>query len=787
MKLIIVESPNKTKKIKAYAGPEYDVAASVGHIRDVVNDPEQAGHIGIDRANGHQLRYAVNADKKDVVAGLRAKVKAVGAANVYLATDPDREGEAISWHLCQVLGLDPRTTKRVTFQEITEKAIKAALASPRVIDMPLVSAQEGRRAVDRLVGFSVSPVVSKKIAHGLSAGRVQSVAVRLVVQREREITTFTDRFTVPVVATLQTTYGEQLRAKRTATPFATLDEAKAYLQQFRANTSFGVVDVEKKPVQRNPQPAFSTSTLQQEGVKKLKMKVQQVTELAQKLFEAGHITYIRTDSVNLGEEATQQAEVQITAQFGPGQFQARRAKNSESAQEAHEAIRPTHWENASAGDTPLEQSLYRLIYTRALASQMIAAQYDQTTITLAPATDTSDTYTSSTRVLTRLGYLAVYQEAEDEPDESDEDEATLKNPIEEGEALAIVKLEARQSYARPAKRYNEATIVADLEKQGIGRPSTYAAILKTIFTRQYITTGSVAGKKLTSQVLTWQAGQVSTSQKSETMGADKDKILPTATGTQVTEFLEKYFPQIMDYKFTAACEGTFDKIAQGLLRYEQFVPMFDKNLLDWVAKADAGSPDREDLVKRNAGSFEGSEMLIGKGKNGPYILHNEKYYNIPEHLNPATLSEAQAQGIIVARRANAPREVGLQAGKPLYVGTGPKGVYIKFQDQYFNVPEGVVAAEITIEQAVEYIKQDVIKRGITILATVGKYNIAKGEYGLYVTDGEVKAKFKPDVTEEQATATTAEECADMIKNYKAWKKKQAGGKSGSGKPAAKKK
>jgi DNA topoisomerase-1 len=774
VKLIIVESPNKIKKIKGYAGPEYEVAASVGHIRDLVVNKE-TGSIGVDRAHGHALIYGISADKKDVVANLRRLAKAAGPGNVYLATDPDREGEAIAWHLCQVLGLDPRTTKRISFQEITEKAIRAALAAPRLLDMPLVSAQEGRRAVDRLVGFTVSPVLSRKIAQGLSAGRVQSVAVRLIVEREREIQQFSDRFTVPVVATVQTSHGEQLSARRTAESFATLAEGQAYLQQVGGGR-FGVVSVEKKPVERPPQPAFSTSTLQQEGVKKLKFKVQKVSDLAQKLFEEGHITYIRTDSVNLGEEATQQAQAQITAQFGAGQFQARQTKNKDGAQEAHEAIRPTHWEQTTAGSTPDEQALYQLIYTRALASQMVAAQYDQTTITLAPAAGPADTYATSTRVQTRLGYLAVYQDAEDEADEQDEAATTLRHPVQEGEALSLLRLEARQSYARPARRYNEATIVADLEKRGIGRPSTYASILKTIFARQYIDTGSVAGKKLTSQVLTWQHGQVTTTSKSETLGADKDKLLPTATGTQVTEFLEQHFPKIMDYKFTAGCEAIFDKIAAGTQTYQQFVPMFDKNLLGWVAAADQLTPDRAELQKRLVGQFEGAEMLIGTGKNGPYIVHAEKYYTIPEGVSSTTLSEAQAQVLIIQRRQTAPREVGQHQGKPVVVGQGPKGVYLKWHEQYFNAPADTAAAAITAGQAVSIITQAQAEAARNVLATVGKYTIGKNEWGLYLTDGEVKTKFKAGVTEDEAKATTAEQAAEMIKSYKAWKKKNAGKK-----------
>ena len=785
MKLIIVESPNKIKKIKGYAGPEYEVAASVGHIRDLVKDDEQ-GTFGIDRQNGYAPIFAVSPDKKDVVARLKSQAKAVGKDNIYLATDPDREGEAIGWHLCEVLGLDPRQVKRIAFQEITEKAVRAALASPRHLDLQLVSAQQGRQVIDRLVGFSISNVVSKKIAYGLSAGRVQSAALRLVVQREREVTQFTDRFTVPVVAILQTSRQELLRARRTAAPFASLDEARAYGENRSRQGSFGVLEVERKPVERAPQPAFSTSTLQQEGVKKLKFKVQQVSDLSQKLFEEGHITYIRTDSVNLGEEATQQAQAQITTQFGADQFQARQWKNKDNAQEAHEAIRPTHWENASAGDTPAEQALYKLIYTRALASQMVAAQYDQTVITLAPAAEAADTYTSSTRILTRPGYLAVYQEAEDEDESEDEGSGTLQNPLEEGEALSLLKLEARQTYARPAKRYNEATIVADLEKKGIGRPSTYASILRTLFTRDYLKTGSVAGKKVTAQVLSWNAaGQLSTAQKSETLGADKDKLLPTPIGTRVTEFLEKFFPRIMDYAFTAGCEAVFDKIAQGQQTYQQFVPLFDGQLQGWLATAETGAPDRPDLVRRVAGTFEGLDMVIGQGKKGPYVLHDEKYYSIPPSLNPLTLSEPQAQGLIVAGRQSATREVGLYQGKPVVVGQSEKGVYVKWNEKYVNLSEAGPVASVTLERAVQLIEQAAAERTRNTLATVGQFTIGRNEWGLYVSDGTVKAKFKPDVTEDAAKTTDAATCAEMIKSYKAWKKKNDGKKSGDGKPAGK--
>ena len=414
MRLLIVESPNKIKKIKALLGSDWDVAASVGHIRDL---PEMGKGLCIDKENKHKLLYEITADKKSVVAGLKKKVAECGRENVCLATDPDREGEAIAYHLCQALALDYRSTHRVTFQEITGPAILAAIAAPRLVDMPLVAAQESRRAIDRLVSYEISPVLWRKVENGLSAGRVQSVAVRLVVDRERTILSFADKYTFGIVGTFQTPAGESLQARRSSS-FTDAAATEAYLLSTQGQ-SYAVQDVAKKPVERQPTPAYSTSGLQQDGVKKLKLTVKRVSELAQKLFEEGHITYIRTDSVNLSETAIEEAQAQITAQFGASYFQRRTFSNKAGAQEAHKAIRPTHWENRIAGNTDDEQALYVLIWNKAVASQMAPARFDETTISLSSGL-ADDVFTTSTRVQTFDGYLAVYQEAEEQSDEEGE-------------------------------------------------------------------------------------------------------------------------------------------------------------------------------------------------------------------------------------------------------------------------------------------------------------------------------------------------------------------------------
>lgn len=764
MNLLIVESPNKIQKIKAILGPGWDVAASVGHIRDL---PPMGEGLGIDKANKYKLLYQVTADKKKVVANLKEKVATCGKQNVYLATDPDREGEAISFHLCQALGLDYRSTHRVTFQEITAPAIQAAIKSPRLLDIQLVSAQEARRAIDRLVGYEISPVLWKKVASGLSAGRVQSVAVRLVVNREQEIMSFADRYSFGIYGTFQTVGGEQLKARRSSS-FTEAAATEAYLRSTQGQ-AYTVQDVQKKPVERQPGPAYSTSTLQQDGVKKLKLKVSQVSELAQKLFEQGHITYIRTDSVNLSETAIDEAQAQITTQYGGSYFQRRTFASKAGAQEAHEAIRPTHWEHREAGNTDQEKALYALIWNKAVASQMAPARFDETTISLSSSLP-EDVFTTTARVQTFDGYLAVYQEAEEETDDQDE-ASTLTQPVSAGNVLSVVRMEGRQSYSKPPKRFDEATLVAELEKRQIGRPSTYASILGVIQAREYVATGTVEGKKLAAVVYTFEAGQLTTKAKTETLGADKNKLLPTERGTQLSNFLETNFTKVVDYSFTAKCEGAFDKIAAGTYTYGEFLPTFDTNLTAWIKEVEANYKDVLPAEQRVLGEHEGQTVSVGSGKFGPFVQHGEKKYSIKDVAEAAiTLPVA------LAAIANATHDVGEYQGKPVGVGKGKYGTFVAWEKQYFNAPAGTEPHQLSIEAAQQLIIEGLAKKAaaaaVPPVATVGKYKVYQGEKSLYVTDGKDKASLFPSVTVEQAAAMSEDDFKKTIKKFLDWKKKQ---------------
>ncbi|SDJ84073.1 DNA topoisomerase-1 [Catalinimonas alkaloidigena] len=701
MKLLIVESPNKIKKLKTLLDPSWEVAASVGHIRDL---PRKS--LGIDPLRGHKMLYEICHDKQKVVAGLRDRVQRVGKENIYLATDPDREGEAIAFHLCAALGLDFRTTPRVAFQELTKAAVTKALAAPRTVDLQLVAAQESRRAIDRLVGYRISPVLWKQLESGLSAGRVQSVALRLVVERERAIGAFTETYQFQVTGTFRTPKGDLLKAKRTQ-PLATEQDAEAYLNASIAKT-FRVVSIETKPLTKNPPPPYATSSLQQDGVRKLKMSAKRVMEVAQKLFEAGHITYMRTDSVNLSEEAIQQATQRIRALYGEEYVEERRFKSKAGAQEAHEAIRPTHWESPAAGSTQDEQDLYDLIYRRALASQMQAARYEQTTVTI-HSNVSDDEFISRAKVLLFDGYLKVYQE---EADDKDDDENTTIQPVHEGDPLERKLLEARQAYTHPPKRYDQASLVSDLEKKGIGRPSTYASILSTLFYRAYVETKNAPGKSVTAVLLTLKGDTIQRKEKKEKLGAEKNKLHPTDKGQRLVGYMEEHFTQVMDYTFTAKCETLFDQVAEGKRGYKDLVPAFDRRLGIWLEatgeRAGLSSPARE------LGQHEGHPVMIGESTYGPYLRYKDQFYKL----------------------------------------TQPP-------------------ADVTIESAIATIQAQQEERAKSLVAQVGKYyQIRRGPYGLYVTDGKVKASLPRGITAEEAATWKVEQCKQVVQDYKEWKKKQ---------------
>jgi len=774
MKLLIVESPNKIKKIKAYLPDDWHVSASVGHIRDL-----PLKELGIDRGNGYALSYLNDPEKEARVAELQAKARQVGAHNVYMGTDPDREGEAIAFHLCKVLNLDPRQTKRVTFQEITQSAITAAVASPRTVDMELVAAQESRRAVDRLVGWELSPLLQRKFGRttpGYSAGRVQSVATRLVVEREREIKAFAGRLSFAVSAVFLTPARENLPARWTGTAPASEAEARTLLARLMAAGQYYVQHVEQKPVTQSAPPPYSTSTLQQDGVKKLKLSVAEVSDLAQKLFEQGHITYIRTDSVNLSEQARQEAAAQIQAQFGPDFTQPRTFKEKAGSQGAHEAIRPTHWDQREAGETEAQRALYRLIYTRTLASQMSNARYDQTIITLAP--DLPDTagleFTSSARVLRFEGYRKLYQEAEEEPEEGAEAEGgrTLQQPVEEGEPLGLQQLQAQGRVQKPPKRYDEATLVAELEKRQIGRPSTYASTIATILKRQYVAAGNVTGKKFPTKTLTWTDGPLQEAPRTETVGGDKGKLLPTERGNNVTDFLLEYFPNIIDYAFTAQCEDEFDQIAEGRSTYAQMLPVFDAGLLQqkMIAEISLPPPQKAHLI----GELNGLPVTSATGKFGGWVKYEETFYNLEKGVDPLLLTLDQAQAAMTAAKARKQRPVGTYQQLPIVAGINKDSKpYLIWKEEYYKLPEDCAIEALTPEVSEKYLIEAISQKEKMVFRVIDKkWTIKRGENGLYLTNGKESAGMKK-VTEAEAMGWDSKAAASHFRNFQNWKAKNS--------------
>lgn len=702
MKLLIVESPNKIKKIAAILGEEYQVAASVGHIRDL--PPKE---LGIDRDNGYKMHYMVYAQKEDVVKRLKEHVQRVGPANVLLATDPDREGEAIAYHLSQVLGIKTQSAQRVTFHEITEKAIREGLSQVRGLDLHLIAAQEARRAIDRLVGYEISPLLWKKIGGNLSAGRVQSVALRMVVERERTIQGFQEKFTYRGSATFVTKEGNPIKATRIK-PFLSEAEARDYLQEASLK-KFKVRSVETKPVKKSPPPPFTTSTLQQEAIRKFKWNAKMVMDVAQKLFEAGHITYMRTDSPNLSEEAIEAIQEQLVATLGLPYFEAKRYKAKGSAQEAHEAIRPTHFDHTTAGEDDNQRKLYSLIYNRSMASQMPAAQFLQTSI-LIEENDPDDCYQASAKVLDFDGFLRVYEESTEE----DPEEETTISRVAQMDPLQVDLLRIKQTYSMPPRRYDEATLVKDLEAKGIGRPSTYASILNTITQRQYVETATVTGRKCTASVLTWlPAKGLSTSTESVSIGGDKAKLIPTHVGSTLTTFLETHFSALMDYQFTATVEAQLDEIVEGRLRFTEVVGNYDTIQMNLLRQADQSAADKptQETTTRVIGHVDNLPVRTGKSKYGTYISFNGEFYSVDKDPADVTLSD--------------------------------------------------------LEKAIEA-KKSAPTAGL--LAKVGKYEIRKGKYGLYLVDGELKVPLH-NMNEEQAKTLTLDKCKEVVAGYKQRKKK----------------
>jgi DNA topoisomerase-1 len=752
--LVIVESPAKAKTIEGYLGKDFKVASSMGHIRDLPK-----GGDAIDIENGFEPTYEVSVEKKEIISKLRKL--ADDAEMVYLASDEDREGEAISWHLKEVLDLTDKKTRRIVFTEITKKAILNAIENPRGIDIDLVNAQQARRVLDRLVGYELSPILWKKIATGLSAGRVQSVAVRLVVEREREISDFKVKSSFKVNAIFDLDKGKQLVAELSER-FDSEKEAEEFLESCKG-AKFTISDLQTKPSKRTPSPPFTTSTLQQEAARKLGFSVIQTMMVAQKLYEAGKISYMRTDSVNLSDEARNGASNQINSAFGKQYLQPRQFKTkSNSAQEAHEAIRPTDFSVMDPGMDRNGQRLYELIWKRAIASQMADAELEKTTATISISTN-SRTFIASGEVVKFDGFLKVYMESADDDDE--EENSKVLPPLAIGQVLKLDEIVAKQIFSRHPPRYTEASLVKKLEEMGIGRPSTYAPTITTIQKRGYVVKEIREGVERKYKVLTLKDDVIGKREDAEITGAEKNKLFPTNTAMIVNDFLVEHFPDITDYSFTSEIEQEFDEIANGKLQWQKMIqnfytpfhkkvsktelverssvgksrelgadPKTGKNIYAKLGKFGAyvqigENPDDNggekpkfaslrpgqfienitladalELFKmpRDMGLFEEKPVVVNIGRFGPYVLHDKKFVSIPKDVDPYTISPEKAIELIEAKRvADANKLIKAFPGNDdIQVLNGRFGPYIKAGKKNVKIPKGKEPAELTLEECV---------------------------------------------------------------------------------------
>ena len=753
--LVIVESPAKAKTIEKFLGKEYTVKSSFGHIRDLSKK-----ELGIDISNNFEPHYEIPADKKKVVGELDKLAKS--AKTVWLASDEDREGEAIAWHLAQVLGLDPKTTKRIVFHEITKNAILHAVENPRSINMDLVNAQQARRVLDRLVGFELSPVLWRKVKPSLSAGRVQSVAVRLIVEREREIIAFESKDYYRVVADFEIsgTNGKPAAFRAELNKrFATELEAEAFLGKC-TDARFTVLNVERKPSKKNPSAPFTTSTLQQEAGRKLGMSVSQTMAVAQRLYEAGYITYMRTDSVNLSNQALAAAKEEVTTLFGAEYSEVRNFKTkSKGAQEAHEAIRPSYMNHRTIEGGPQEKRLYELIWKRTVASQMASAQTERTVVDIA-VSGAVEQFVATGEVVKFDGFLRLYSESVE--DETGEGEEALLPPMKKGDEPTAQTITALQRFTQSPPRYSEASLVKRLEELGIGRPSTYAPTISTIITRGYVIKESRDGVKRGYTQLTLSKGKIARKTLTETVGKEKNKLSPTDIGMIVTDFLDAQFAAVMDYNFTASVEKEFDEIAMGekswpeMIRsfYDEFHSKVDEALESKPVKSsqmhelgidpksgkpvfvkigrfgpvaqiggaegDEEKPRFASLKKgqliatitldealalfdlpRKLGEFEDKEVVIGVGRFGPYARHDGKFVSLAKTDDPYTIELPRAIELIEQKRIKDKRmkePIKTFAEEPgLQVLNGRYGPYIAFDGKNYRIPKGQEPEGLTLE------------------------------------------------------------------------------------------
>ena len=759
--LVIVESPAKAKKIEEFLGKDYKVMSSYGHIRDL-----KKKELSINEQT-MEPDYEIPDEKKKLVTELKATAKK--AKKIWLASDEDREGEAISWHLCEVLGLDEEKTSRIVFHEITKPAILDAILHPRHLDMNLVNAQQARRVLDRLVGFKLSPVLWRKVKPALSAGRVQSVAVRLIVEREREIQKFKSEsyYRVSAIFALINENGNATEVKAELDKrFKTHEEVEAFLEKCK-DAKFTVEAVNKKPLKRTPAPPFTTSTLQQEAARKLGFTVSQTMMIAQKLYESGRITYMRTDSVNLSTLCTNASKDEIIKVYGSEYSQPRAYHtHSKGAQEAHEAIRPTYMNETSIDGTSQEKRLYELIWKRTIASQMADAQIEKTTINI-HIDNAEEKFVANGEVITFDGFIKVYHESTDAEDGT-EDATHILPAMKEGDELQRREITATEKFSAAPLRYTEASLVKKLEDLGIGRPSTYAPTISTIQQREYVQKGDKKGVERSYTIDSLKGIKVTQKVKKEIAGNEKGKLLPTDIGIVVNDFLMENFPGIMDYNFTANVEQKFDDIAEGKTEWNKWMKTFDKDFEPEVSKVmNARSEHKAGERELGTDPKTGKPVFVKIGRFGPVAQIGSAedkdkplFAQLPSNLSIETITLEEALELF-----KLPRELGEFEGTKVSVGTGRFGPYVQHNRKYVSIPKGEDPMTITLNRAIELIqekRETEQKRHLKSFAEDEKLELLNGKYGPYIAyDG--KNYRLPKNKMENVEALTYEECMTIIK------------------------
>ena len=764
--LVIVESPAKAKTIEKFLGKDFKVMSSYGHIRDL-----KKKEISIDM-DSLEPDYEIPDEKKKLVNELKSNAKK--AEKIWLASDEDREGEAISWHLCEVLGLDEKNTNRIVFHEITKPAILKAIEEPRHLDMNLVNAQQARRVLDRLVGFKLSPVLWRKVKPALSAGRVQSVAVRLIVEREREIQDFKSEayYRVSAIFGLTNADGSQSEVKAELdTRFKTHEEVEQFLEQCKT-AEFRVADIQKKPLKRMPAPPFTTSTLQQEAARKLGFTVSQTMMVAQHLYEHGLITYMRTDSVNLSSLCINTSKQEIIKLWGEEYSKVRKYHtSSKGAQEAHEAIRPTYMENIEIQGTAQEKKLYELIWKRTAACQMADAQIEKTMVTIENG-NSPYKFIANGEVVKFDGFLKVYRESVDDSiEEENESDSRILPDMKKGDALQRREIIATERFTQGPLRYTEASLVHKMEELGIGRPSTYAPTISTIQQREYVQKGDKKGEERIYTIDTLKGIKVTQKTRKEMVGSDKGKLLPTDIGTVVNDFLMKYFPAIMDYNFTAKVEQEFDEIAEGKESWTKMLRDFYKGFEPTVEKT-MNAREEHKAGERELGTDPktGRPVFVKIGRFGPVVQigtaedkEKPRFAQLPKDkgMNTITLEEA-------LELFKLPRTLGEYEGSEVIIGTGRFGPYILHKKKYVSIPKDEDPMSITIDAAIQLIdekRQQEQKSHLKAFAEEPKLEVKSGRYGPYLSYDGTNYRL-PKAMHAKAAELTLEECMEVINKSK---------------------